>query len=59
MLVFRFTAVVLEPMGNDRVSDCMSEMGSAVMVLGALLLLSTVMFVIFFGIVVGLAPSAA
>lgn len=59
VLVFRFTAVVLEPMGNDRVSDCMSEMGSAVMVLGALLLLSTVIFVIFLGIVVGLAPSAA
>lgn len=59
VLVFRLTAVVLEPMGNDRVSDCMSEMGSAAMILGALLLLSTMMFIIFFAAVLGFAPTAA
>ena len=59
VLVFRLTAIVLEPMGNDRVSDCMSDMGSAVMILGALLLLSTMMFIIFFATVLGFAPTAA
>ncbi len=59
VLVFRLTAAVLEPMGNDRVSDCMSDMGNAVMILGALLLLSTMMFIIFFASVIGFAPSAS
>ena len=56
VIVFRLTAAVLEPMGNDRVSDCMSDMGNAVMILGALLLLSTMMFIIFFASVIGFAP---
>ena len=59
VLVFRLTAAVLEPMGNDRVSDCMSDMGNAVMILGALLLLSTMMFIIFFASVIGFAPSVS
>lgn len=57
VLVFKFTAIVLEPMGNDRVSDCMSDMANAVMILGALLMLSTIMFVIFFAAVVKFAPA--
>ena len=59
VLVFRLTAAVLEPMGNDRVSDCMSDMGNAVMILGVLLLLSTMMFIIFFASVIGFAPSVS
>lgn len=59
VIIFRLTAVVLEPMGNERVSDCMSDMGSAAMILGALLLLSTMMFIIFFATVLGFAPTAA
>jgi stage III sporulation protein AE len=51
VLVFKFTAIVLEPMGNERVSDCMSDMGSAAMILGVLLMLSTIMFIIFFAVI--------
>jgi stage III sporulation protein AE len=51
VLVFKFTAIVLEPMGNERVSDCMNDMGSAAMILGVLLMLSTIMFIIFFAVI--------
>lgn len=58
VIVFKFTAIVLEPMGNDRISDCMSDMANAVMILGVLLMLSTMMFIIFFAAVVKFAPAA-
>ncbi len=57
ILVFRLTSLVLEPAGNDAMSDCMGDLASAATVLTALLFLSSVMFIIFFTCVLRFAPS--
>ncbi len=48
VLIFRATSLVLEPAGDDAMSDCMGELASAATVMAALLFLSSLMFVIFF-----------
>ena len=55
-IVFKITAIILEPAGNDRIADCMGDMGQASMMLVSMLLLSSMMFIIFFGTVVKFAP---
>jgi len=56
VLVFKLTAVILEPAGNERIADCMNDMGQAAMILASLLLLSSMMFIIFFAAVMKFAP---
>lgn len=57
ILIFRVTSLILEPAGNDAMSDCMGDLASAATVLTALLFLSSVMFIIFFTCVLRFAPS--
>lgn len=57
-MVFKITAIILEPAGNNRIAQCMSDMGQAAMILGSLLLLSSMMFIIFFSTVIKFAPGA-
>lgn len=54
---FRATSLVLEPAGDDAMSDCMGELASAATVMAALLFLSSLMFVIFFTCVLRFVPS--
>ena len=57
VLIFRATSLVLEPAGDDAMSDCMGELASAATVMAALLFLSSLMFVIFFTCVLRFVPS--
>ncbi|MGN1350517.1 MAG: hypothetical protein ACI4VM_05925 [Anaerovoracaceae bacterium] len=57
LVVFRLTAAVLEPAGDRRICGCMKELGGCVSILSAMLLLVTIMFLIFYSIVLKSAPS--
>lgn len=54
--VFKFTAIMLEPMGDPKISDCMDNMGQAAVILASLLTLSSIMFIIFFAAVMKFSP---
>lgn len=53
-LVFKITAVVIEPIGNKTISDCMNEVGNTVITLAIILFLCAMMFTIFLAIIIGI-----
>ncbi len=55
--VFKVTAVLLEPMGDSKISDCMDDMGQTTIILAALLTLVSIMFIIFFAVVMRFSPT--
>ncbi|MEL7655987.1 MAG: stage III sporulation protein AE, partial [Bacillota bacterium] len=52
--VFKLTAVVIEPIGNKTISDCLNEVGNTVITLAIILFLAAMMFVIFLAIIIGI-----
>lgn len=53
-LIFKVTAVVIEPIGNKTVSDCVNEVGNTVITLAIILFLCALMFMIFLAIIIGI-----
>lgn len=53
-LVFKVSAVVIEPIGNKTISDCLNEVGNTVITLAIILLLVAMMFIIFLSIIIGI-----
>jgi stage III sporulation protein AE len=53
-LVFKITAVVIEPIGNKTISDCVNEVGNTVITLAIILFLVAMMFIIFLSIIIGI-----
>jgi stage III sporulation protein AE len=53
-LVFKVTAVVIEPIGNKTISDCLNEVGNTVITLAIILFLCAMMFTIFLAIIIGI-----
>ncbi|MGI6731266.1 MAG: stage III sporulation protein AE [Anaerovoracaceae bacterium] len=53
-LVFKVTAIIIEPIGTKTISDCLSEVGSTVITLAVILLLGAIMFLIFLTIIIGI-----
>lgn len=53
-LVYKLTAVLTEPIGNKPVSDCLNEVGNTVVLLGAVLLLATILFLVFLAILINI-----
>jgi stage III sporulation protein AE len=53
-LVFKVTAVVIEPIGNKTISDCLNEVGNTVITLAIILFLVAMMFIIFLSIIIGI-----
>lgn len=53
-LVYKITAIVIEPIGNETVSDCINEMGNSVITLAVILFLSAMMFIIFLAVIIGI-----
>jgi stage III sporulation protein AE len=53
-LVFKITAVIIEPIGNKTISDCVNEVGNTVITLAIILFLVAMMFVIFLSIIIGI-----
>ena len=53
-LVFKLSAVVIEPIGNKTISDCLNEVGNTVITLAIILFLVAMMFVIFLSVIIGI-----
>lgn len=53
-LVFKITAVIIEPIGNKTISDCVNEVGNTVITLAIILFLVAMMFIIFLSVIIGI-----
>ena len=53
-LVFKISAVVIEPIGNKTISDCVNEVGNTVITLAIILFLVAMMFIIFLSVIIGI-----
>lgn len=53
-LVFKITAVIIEPIGNKTISDCLNEVGNTVITLAIILFLVAMMFIIFLSVIIGI-----
>ena len=53
-LIFKLTAVVIEPIGNKTISDCLNEVGNTVITLAIILSTGALMFIIFLAIIIGI-----
>ncbi|HWQ79276.1 MAG TPA: stage III sporulation protein AE [Anaerovoracaceae bacterium] len=53
-LVFKVSAVIIEPIGNKTISDSLNEVGNTVITLAIILLLAAMMFIIFLSIIIGI-----
>ncbi len=53
-LVFKVSAVIIEPIGSKAISDSLNEVGNTVITLSVILLLVAMMFIIFLSIIIGI-----
>ncbi|MEG0829155.1 MAG: stage III sporulation protein AE [Anaerovoracaceae bacterium] len=53
-VIYKVTAIIVEPIGNKSISDSLNEMGSAVITMVVILGLSALMFLIFLTIIIGI-----
>jgi stage III sporulation protein AE len=53
-VIYKLTAIIIEPIGNKQVSDTMNEMGNAVVTMAVVLFLTALMFLIFMTIIIGI-----
>lgn len=53
-LVYKVTAIIIEPIGNKTVSDCINDMGNSVVTMAVVLFMSALMFLIFLSIIIGI-----
>lgn len=51
--IYKLAAAVAEPLGNDNISDCMSEMGNTMVTLAVVIFLVAIMFLIFIAMFAG------
>ncbi len=53
-VIYKITAIIIEPIGNKQISGCMNEMGNSVITMGVVLFLAAFMFLIFLTIIIGI-----
>lgn len=53
-LIFKVSAVIIEPISNKTISDSLNEVGNTVITLAIILLLAAMMFIIFLSIIIGI-----
>lgn len=53
-LVFKVTAVIIEPIGSKNISDCLSDVGNTVITLAVILFLAAMMFIVFLAVIIGI-----
>lgn len=51
-LIFKLTAILTEPLGNPSLSDCMDELGTTMLFMMAILLLTGILFLLFLTILI-------
>lgn len=53
-VIYKVTAIIIEPIGNKQVSGCMNEMGNSVITMAVVLFLAALMFLVFLTIIIGI-----
>jgi len=53
-VVYKITAIITEPLGNKQVSECLSQMGNSVITMAVILFLTSMMFLIFIAVIIGI-----
>lgn len=53
-MVYKITAIIIEPIGNKTISDCLNEVGNSVITLAVILFLGALMFLVFLSIIIGI-----
>lgn len=53
-VIYKITAIIIEPIGNKQVSGCMNEMGNSVITMAVVLFLAALMFLVFLTIIIGI-----
>ncbi|QAT42837.1 stage III sporulation protein AE [Aminipila luticellarii] len=53
-IIYKVTAIIIEPIGNKQVSGCMNEMGNSVITMAVVLFLAALMFLVFLTIIIGI-----
>ncbi|MFV0516803.1 MAG: stage III sporulation protein AE [Aminipila sp.] len=53
-VIYKVTAIVIEPIGNKQISGCMNEMGNSVITMAVILFLGALMFLVFLTIIIGI-----
>lgn len=53
-VIYKLTAIIIEPISSKSVSDCLTEMGSAVVTMAVVLSLCALMFLIFLTIIISI-----
>lgn len=53
-VIYKFTAIVTEPIGAKSISGCLNEMGNATITLVVILVLTSMMFLIFISVLIGI-----
>jgi len=53
-VIYKLTAIIIEPIGNKQVSNAMNEMGNSVITMAVILFLTSLMFLIFMAIIIGI-----
>ena len=53
-VIYKITAIIIEPIGNKTISDCLNEVGNSVITLAVILFLGAMMFLIFLSVIIGI-----
>ncbi len=53
-LIYKITAIIIEPIGDKSMSDCINDMGNSVITMAVVLFLTTIMFLIFLSVIIGI-----
>jgi len=57
-VIYKISAIIIEPIGNKEVSNCLNEMGNSVITIAVILFLTALMFLIFITIIIGIGGGA-
>ena len=53
-VIYKLTAIIIEPLGNKQTSNAMNEMGNSAIMMAVALFLTSFMFLIFMAIIIGI-----
>lgn len=53
-VIYKITAILTEPLGNEQISGCMNEMGNSVITMCVILFLGALMFLLFLTVIIGI-----
>ncbi|MDD2217664.1 MAG: stage III sporulation protein AE [Eubacteriales bacterium] len=57
-IIYKFTAIITEPIGEKNISESLNEMGNATATLVVILILTSMMFLIFISVLIGIGGAA-